>query len=297
MIIISGGTGFVGLNLVKTLLKKGAEVRCIARDPSSGRAKTLTALGAEVVAGDIRDRASLLKAVHGAERAVSLVGILEESKKATFTDIHRDGLHNYIEACKEQGVKDFFHLSSLGTRPDGKSRYHQTKWAGEELIRASGLRYTIFRSSVIFGREDKFINLFAKIIRFSPVINLPGNGKNLMQPVSVHDLTAAMAEAVMGERFRGETFEAAGPEKLTFDEIIDTICRVLRKKRVKLHIPVKMMVPAALALELLPLPPLITRDQLIMVREDNVTDENALTDVFKMELTKLEEGIREYLTV
>ena len=293
MIVMTGATGFVGGNLIKELVEGGSKVRCIVRKTS--RVDFLKRLNVEIVYGDVTDKDSLSKAVEGAEKAISLVGILAETKNATFRDIHVKGVANYIEACKKEGVKNIIHVSSLGTREGARSIYHQTKWEAEELIRNSSLDYNIFRPSVICGKEDNFVNLFASVIKFSPVINIPGSGKNLMQPVFIKDLVKAVAFAVKDSKYSGETYEIAGPEKLTFDEIIDTICKVLGKRRLKVHMPIALLKPGAFLMETFLTTPLLTRDQLIMLEEDNVTQKNDLQEVFNIEPTGFEEGIRSYL--
>lgn len=294
MIVMTGATGFVGGVLARKLVKEGFSLRCIARDPI--KAKGLEAIGIELVKGDITDRDSLIKAVEGAEKAISLVGILFESGRATFKAIHAEGVRNYLEACKKKGVKDFIHISALGAREDAKSEYHRTKWEAEEFIRNSQLNYAIFRPSVIFGKEDKFTNLFARIIRLSPAINIPGSGKNRMQPVYVKDLVKAMVMTVKNPGFMGKTYEIGGRDCLTFEEIMDAICKVLEKKRIKLHIPIPLLRPGAFLMEMLLSRPLLTRDQLIMLQEDNITERNALKEVFGIEPIGFEEGMRGYLS-
>src|SRR3989337_911093 len=296
MILLTGATGFVGSNLMKELLKQGLQVRCLGRNPD--RADALKKAGAELVKGDITDKDSIAKALEDdkVEAAVHLVGILAETGKATFEAIHTQGTRNMVEACKSKGIKRFIHLSALGTRSNARSQYHKTKWEAEEIIRASGLDYTIFRPSVIFGKEDKFTNLFAGIIKISPFIMIPGNGQNKMQPVSVKNLDSAMTMAIQNSKHTNKTYEIAGPEKLTFDHIIDTICRVMGKTRLKIHIPMPLMRPGALIAEcIFPKPP-ITRDQLLMLEEDNITENNALESVFGIKPVGFEEGIREHLS-
>ena len=296
MILLTGATGFVGSNLMKELLKQGLQVRCLVRNPD--RADALKKTGAELVKGDITDKDSIAKALEDdkVEAAVHLVGILAETGKATFEAIHTQGTRNMVEACKAKGIKRFIHISALGTKANARSQYHKTKWAAEEIIRASGLGYTIFRPSVMFGKEDKFTNLFAGIIKISPFIMIPGNGQNKMQPVFVKDLASAMTMTVKDSRHINKVYEIGGPEKLAFDEIIDTVCRVLGKMRLKIHIPIWFMRPGAAIAECILRKPPITRDQLLMLEEDNVTDNNALESVFNIKPVGFEEGIRSYLT-
>src|SRR3989304_2313658 len=296
MILLTGATGFVGSNLMKELLKQGLQVRCLVRNPD--RADALKKAGAELVKGDITDKDSIAKALEDdkVEAAVHLVGILAETGKATFEAIHTQGTRNMVEACKAKGIKRFIHISALGTKANARSQYHKTKWAAEEIIRASGLGYTIFRPSVMFGKEEKFTNLFAGIIKISPFIMIPGNGQNKMQPVFVKDLASAMTMTVKDSRHINKVYEIGGPEKLAFDEIIDTVCRVLGKMRLKIHIPIWFMRPGAAIAECILRKPPITRDQLLMLEEDNVTDNNALESVFNIKPVGFEEGIRSYLT-
>lgn len=297
MILLTGATGFVGGSLLKEMLKQGLQVQCLVRDPS--KAEAVKQHGVELIKGDVTDKSSLLIALDDAKvtTAVHLVGILAETKNTTFQGIHTKGTRNMVEACKIKGVKRFVHISALGTRANARSEYHKTKWEAEEIIRNSGLEYTIFRPSVMFGKKDKFANLFAQIIKISPFIMIPGNGRNKMQPVSVKNLAAAMTIAIQNSKHINKTYEIAGPEKLAFDEIIDTICRVLEKARLKIHIPMCLMRPgAAIAEAILPKPP-ITRDQLLMLEEDNVTDNNALESVFNIKPVRFEEGIKEYLGI
>lgn len=294
MILITGGTGFVGTNLISRLLKDSQRVRCLVRNP--GKAERLKEKGVELIRGDVTNPSSVLEAITPEiDTVIHLVGILAEPKGQTFRSIHVEGTRSVVEACKAKGVKRYIHISALGTRKNARSEYHKTKWEAEELVRASGLEYTIFRPSVIFGREDNFTNMFARIIRLSPVIIIPGSGKNRMQPVHVVDVAEAMALSINRAEAKNKTFEVAGPEVFTFDEIMDKICEVLGKKRVKVCIPMPLMrIGAMLAESVLPTPP-ITRDQLLMLQEDNITSDNALVKVFGMKPKGFVEGMRTYL--
>lgn len=295
MILVTGATGFVGTNLLKEMLKQGLQARCLVR--SLSKAEGVKQPGVEFVKGDVTDRDSLTKAFEDGKvaTAVHLVGILRETGRATFKAIHTEGTRNMVEACKEKSIKRFVYISALGTRENARSQYHKTKWEAEEIIRASGLDYTIFRPSVLFGKEDKFTNLFANLIKVSPFILVPGNGRNKMQPVSVKDLAAAMTAAIKGAQSANKVYEIGGAERLTFDQIIDAICRALGKTRLKIHAPMPFMrIGAAIAEAILPTPP-ITRDQLLMLEEDNVTDNNALESVFGIKPVRFEEGMRSYL--
>ena len=296
MIHLSGASGFVGSNLAAALAKRGEKVRCLLRDPAR-MGHLRPAAGVEIVQADVVDKASLLSALDGGgtDTVIHLVGILLEQGGATFQALHVEATRNIVEASRERGIARYIHMSSLGTRAGARSEYHRTKWEAEEIVRASGLRYTVFRPSVIFGKHDKFTNLFAAMMKRSPFIVLPGRGGNRMEPLFIDDLVGALVMASTEEGHEKKLYAVGGSEQFTFDEIIDTIAKVTGKRRWKVHLPMQLMRPlAALAETLLTTPP-ITRDQLLMVEEDNVTGVNALTTVFGITPTGFEEGMKRYL--
>ncbi|MBI5970850.1 MAG: complex I NDUFA9 subunit family protein [Deltaproteobacteria bacterium] len=300
MIFITGATGFVGRNLVEELLRRSFKLRCLVRD--TDKASWLRGLGCELVKGDVTDAASVTAGLtQGVTTVIHLVGILFETKGAgrelpsSFEDIHVIGARNVVEACKAKGVTRYLHVSALGARPGARSRYHKTKWAGEEIVRASGLEYTIFRPSVIFGKEDKFTNMFARAMRLTPVFMVPGPGKNKMSPVYVKDLVCAMADSPANEGAKRKTFEIGGQQILTLDEIIDAIAAAIGRRIVKFHAPMPFMNLAAAVFEAFLARPPITRDTLLMLEEDNVAGENALTGFFNLKPVGFSEGIKAYL--
>jgi NADH dehydrogenase len=295
MILVTGGTGFVGMNLVRALSEKH-RVRCLARD--RGRAERRIGALSETVRGDVTDAAAVMSAVTpDVDTVIHLVGILAEPPGRTFHDIHTQGTINVVRACQARGVGRYLHMSALGTRANARSRYHRTKWEAEEFVRASGLDYTIFRPSVIFGADDKFTNLFAGSIRRLPAVAIPGDGQNRFQPVFVGDVVRAFVRSLDPDHAcSGLTLELGGPEAYTFDQVMDRIAGALGRRRIrKIHIPMALMrAGATLAERVLSAPP-ITRDQLLMLEEDNVTAHNALVEVFGIDPVGFTEGMRTYL--
>lgn len=294
MILITGATGFVGRNLVAELLKEGHRLRCLVRDPLS--AKALLGANCDLAPGDVTLYPSIQKAVtHDIEAAIHLVGILREERGVKFHSIHVDGTRNVVRALREAGVKRYLHISALGTRAGAKSLYHKTKWEAEEIIRASGLAYTIFRPSVLFGAEDKFTNLFSAIIRKMPAVGVPGSGGNLMQPLFVKDLVALMVFSLNEPDTIGKVFELGGPRRYKFDAIIDIIAKVLGRRVIKFHMPLAMLGLGALLAECFLKKPPITRAELVMLKEDNVTDDTRLFEMAGIKPIGLEEGLKTYL--
>ena len=185
-VLVTGATGFVGREVVRQLRKGGQAICILARSRTSARAQeAVSSYGAEVYVGDVLDAASLDGALSGMDAVIHLVGIIIEVGESTFENVHSRGTGNIVAAARQAGVKRFVHMSALGTRANAASRYHQTKWAAEELVRRSGLDFTIFRPSLIYGPEDQFVNMFARIIRLSPVVPLIGSPSARFQPVAV----------------------------------------------------------------------------------------------------------------
>jgi NADH dehydrogenase len=256
--------------------------------------------GAEVHPGNVLEAASLEGALSGVEAVIHLVGIISEVGESTFENVHTRGTQNMVATAQQARVRRFIHMSALGTRPNAVSRYHQSKWAAEELVRHSGLEFTIFRPSLIYGPEDQSINLFAKLIRRSPVVPLMGSPRARFQPVSVEVVAAAFTRSLGELRSVGQTYDLCGPEALTLSDIVDRIQDVLGKRRIKLHVPQSLARCHAAGLELIfrhllrKAPPL-NRDQLLMLQEDNVGNPQPANHLFGLRPVPLREGIAKYL--
>jgi len=294
MILVTGATGFVGGNLVRELLGGPRPVRCLVRDVR--KAGPLGKAGCEIVRGDVTDPSTVVQAITPeVDTVIHLVGILMQSRDVTFRDAHVEATRNVVAACKGGGVRRYLHMSALGTREGAASEYHRTKWEAEEIVRSSGLAYTIFRPSVIFGAGDRFTNSLARAMRLSPAVLVPGDGRSLMQPVFIKDVVAAYVRSLDMDETRGCVLELAGPEAMTFDKLIDAIAAALGKSRFKVHIPMSLMRLGASLFEAALARPPITRDALVMLEEDNVTESNALTSVFGIDPTPFPEGLKSYL--
>ncbi len=296
MILVTGGTGFVGRNIVRLLVEKGQQVRCLVRE-SSPR-DVLDGMDVEFCAGDILVPDTLKEAFNGIDTVIHLVGIIKEIKGATFERIHTEGTKNILDASKNAEIKKYIHMSALGTRPDGISRYHKTKWQAEEAVRNSGLKYVILRPPIICGADDEFVNMFAKMIKqtfITRIIPVIGKGKSRMQPIYVGDVAHCFYEAAVNDNISDKTYEIGGPDAISFNEILDTIMKVMQKNRFKMHLPVAMFKPLAFLMEKTSSNPPLCRDQLIMLREDNVCDITEMKRDFKIQPKPFEDTIRTYL--
>ena len=293
MILVTGGTGFVGSHLIKRMRQDNLPVRALVRNPE--KAQALRDLGVEVVVGDVSDKVSLEKAVLGIERVVHLVGIIQEAPGVTFQRVHVDGTRNLVEAARKAGVRHFLFQSALGTRANAKSQYHRTKWEAEEIVRNSGIPSTILRPSLIYGPGDQFTIRLADMIRLSPILPIIGSGRSKLQPLFVSDAVACIVKAVSGDAYLNEHYEIGGPEQLTYEEVTRAIAAALGVSRPALHLPLFFMRSVAKVMEtMLPKPP-ITTDQLIMLQEDNVCGMKDIRDAFGIEPVAFQKGLETFL--
>jgi NADH dehydrogenase len=300
-VFVTGATGFVGQEILRQLNAAGHSVRVLARDPKSPRARIAgERKGTEVHRGNVLDSASLAGGLEGIDAVIHLVGIISELGENTFENIHRRGTEHVVTAARRAGVNRVVHMSALGTRANAISRYHQSKWAAEEIVRHSGLAWTIFRPSIIYGPNDGFVNLFARMSRFSPVVPVMGSGKSKFHPVAVEDVAACFVKALGEQRSIGQTYDLCGTEVFTLMQIIDLILEATGRRRFKLRLPLWLARSQAAFLEflfpgILGLAPPLNRDQLLMLQEDNVGNPKPALELFRIKPAPFREGIAQYL--
>ena len=290
-VLVTGGTGFIGPKVVHALRARGREVRALVRRPD--RATQLASWGAELVAGDVTDPASLRAAVEGCTHVVHLVSILKGSP-SEFQRVMTQGTADLIAAAKEAGVERFALMSALGTSEATKDTvpYFTSKWAMEQEILRSGLEYTIFRPSFVFGRDGGALPLFIKQVRYSPVVTVIGSGLQGIQPIWAEDVAEYFTRSVDHPQAANRTFEIGGPDVATWNELYLKIAKVLGKRRKLVHIPAGLARTGAQLTQWAPGAPLTT-DQIAMIEAgDNVASNTDAVDTFQLPLVALEEQIR-----
>jgi uncharacterized protein YbjT (DUF2867 family) len=300
-VFVTGATGFVGREIVRQLHDGGHHIHFLSRNVGSANARAVEwGFEGQVHFGNILEANSLGDACKGVDAIIHLVGIISEVGEQTFENLHTRGTQNIVAAAKLAGVKRFVHMSALGTRPDAVSRYHKSKWAAEEIVRGSGLDWTIFRPSIIYGPGDGFVNLFARMSHVSPALPLIGGGRTKFQPIPVGSVAQCFVKALTETRSIGRTFDLCGDEVLTLRQIVEAILTVTHRRRFKLPIPFAVARLQAAALEfvygkLLRKPPPLNRDQLLMLREDNVGDGKAASSLFALPQAAFVTAISPYL--
>ncbi len=266
-ILVLGGAGFIGRYIVNELVARGCRVVVPAR--RRDRAKHLILLPTcEVVQADIHDDATLERLLAGQHAVINLVGILQGSE-AQFERAHHTLPQRVAAACARLKVPRLLHMSALGADPNGPSMYQRSKGRGEAAVRASTLDWTIFQPSVVFGPEDRFLNLFAKLAAFAPVLPLAGADVRF-QPVWVEDVAHAFVHALDNPATYGKCYELVGPKVYTLRELASFAARAAGHPRPVINVPSGLAQVQARLMELMPGEPLMSRDNLASMQRDNI---------------------------
>lgn len=270
LVTVFGGSGFLGRYLIRRLAKNGDRIRVAVRHPNLALfLKPLGDVGQiQIVQANLRNRRSVEAAVAGADAVVNLVGILYESGAQKFAAIQAEGAETVAEAAAAAGVKRLVQISAIGADEASTSSYARAKAAGEKAATNAFPDVTILRPSILFGPEDNFINRFAGLARFLPVMPLIC-GETKFQPVYAGDVAEAIMVALDDASTRGKVFELGGPRVMTFHEILDYIQTEIQTRKPYLPIPAFIAKIQAFFLQWLPTPPL-TVDQVRLLQQDNV---------------------------
>jgi NADH dehydrogenase len=290
-IFIAGGTGFVGGHLKRELLKWGHTLRLLVHKRDTGDGD-----GVEQIEGDVTRVESFAQALNGCDAAINLVGIIREfpGRGVTFERLHVQATANVLAAAQQAQVRRYLQMSALGTRPDAVSDYHKTKFRAEEMVRASGLDWTILRPSLIYGPKDAFVNMLADQLRLSPVMPVIGDGRYRLQPIHGDDVARCFALALEMPETIGRCFALCGNDRMTFNGLLDEVAAAMGKSApYKPHAPLGLMKLIVPVMQQVPQFP-ITMDQVQMLIEENICD-GGWKLTFGFEPLGFREGIREYL--
>ncbi len=295
-VVLVGGTGFVGRAIANRLGEAGVNIVVPTRNLSrAGHILLLPTVN--VVTADVHDPATLERLFAGADAVVSLVGVLHsrsgEPYGPGFARAHVELPKKIVAACRQAGVKRLVHISALGASADGPSEYLRSKAAGEAAIRSTGadLDWVILRPSVIFGRDDRFLNMFAKLAATFPVLPLAGADARF-QPVYVEDVAEVVWRSLITADAAGQSFDVAGPSVYTLRQLVEYVSALIGKPRRVVGLPESLGMIQARLLELAP-QPLMSRDNLRSMRSDNITAGEPLP--FGLQPTALEAVVPTWL--
>ena len=273
-----GATGYVGRQIVRDLVKAGNSVVALVRRGSEGKLPAEVKGKITVVTGDIGSVDSSFAGLQGCDAVINLPGLLREfpSRGITFEAVHYLGTKSLVDAAKNSGIRRFIQMSALGVREGAKPRYQETKFRAEEYLVASGIEWTIFRPSLMFGNENEgganFMGVLADLLGAVPfVVPVLGDGKYRFQPVAVQNVSEGFVQALTNDSSIGKRYDIAGPDRFTYDELLDMVAYVVGKYKIKIHQPMVVMKDVASLLGGFKFFP-VTRDQITMLEEENISD-------------------------
>lgn len=278
MILVTGGTGYVGSHLVRRLVQAGEPVRVLVRNPARAlNERRLEGLQVEQVVGDVTEPDALPAAFEGARAVYHLVAIAIEKGERSYEEVNYQGTLNVLSAAKAAGVRRFINQSQLGADPDVPYRFLASKGAAQAAVAESGLDWTAFRPSVIWGPEDEFANTFARLVPFTPVIYpIVGDEQSLFQMLWVEDMVSALMQALDDRETYGHEYELGGPEILSLEEIERRVLEAVGARRIMIRFPMPLLrIIVALMQRALPSPP-VTHSLLELLEVSNVPEHNRL---------------------
>jgi len=280
-VLVTGGTGFVGTHVCRALIARRFLPRLLVRVGSEGKIPEDIRNACRVTLGDATDREAVEYAAQGTMAIVHLVGIIREfpEREVTFDRLHVAATRNAVDAARRWEIPRFLHMSALGARPGGPTGYFDSKGRAEEYVRHSGLSWTIFRPSVIFGPGDRFLNELAAILRKAPFLPVPGDGTYRLQPVFIGDVAKGFADALLKPGTGGRVFEAGGPERFSYNELLDMVAASVGRRARKVHVPLSLLRSMVRRMERFRRFPLTT-DQLEMLLAENICDHEPFYSAF-----------------
>lgn len=277
MILVTGGSGYIGSHIVQRLVESGQQVKVMVhnrvRAEEEGR---LRELNLQWVEGDVTKPETLRKAFEDVTVVIHTVAIAIEKGSRSYEAINYQGTVNVVDACKAAGVKRLINMSQFGARSDLPYRFLASKGKAQEYVVASGLEWTAFRPTVVWGPEDEFANTFAKLARITPIIFPIVDKKARFQPIWVEDLATAVVASINDPQTIGKEYELGGPEILTLEEIERRALQAIEVKRSFIPFPRPLLTFIVAVMEaLLPNPP-VTRNLLELLAVDNIPAENEI---------------------
>ena len=301
-VFITGGTGFVGSVVAEKIKSSGASVTLLERNKK--KIPHLKELGFEVFEGTLEEKSavSAFLSSNKFDAAINLIGIIRSLPDFSFQKVHVDYVNALLELAKESGIERFIHMSALGAAENSDSEYFSTKYEGESLVRNSGLKWTVFRPSLIFGNNAGFFDDLIDLVKTRAFVPIIGTGETKFAPIDVFSVAEAYNNALYNEKTINKVFQLCGPDTFTFEGMIDLIMEISPPKKLKIHAPSFIAEKSLNFIEKLSsslsknAP--ITSDQIRMLKYDNICegDMGEPDELFGLKRTHLKDWLNEYLT-
>jgi len=288
-VLLTGATGFVGRNVARELSSRKVTLRCLVRRTAD--LAPLSGMGLEFAYGDVTDPASVEQAAQGVHAVVHLVAVIRERGRATFEAINHQGTVNIVRACEKAGVKRLLYMSGIGAQHGPAYPFLHSKWLAEEDVKASGIPYTIFRSSLMYGPDDEFTRKLAQLVKLAPIVPIIGAGRTKFQPIFVSDTARCVALALESDAYLGRTIEIGGPEHLTYEDMVDAIIAALGRRKLKIHLPLPLMKPVVGLMERVSPSFPVSSGQLKMLTVDNITSPDAVEKAFGFSTARFRDNL------
>lgn len=298
-VAVAGGTGFVGRYIAQGLIASGHEVTVLGRSPE--KVERIPHLrGAEALRVDVTQPSSMSGRLAGFDGVVMAVQLpnypIEQPRKGlTFDRYDRQGTENVLEEAVRSGVEHFVYISGAGADPASPKSWYRAKGRAEVALGRSSIRHLVLRPSWAYGPEDNALNRFAAIARFSPLVPKLGVRTQRIQPVFVEDVATAVARAFDTGAAWGETLEIGGPQVMSMDEVIRTMCEVMGKKRLIVPVPIPLAKLGTAPLLLLPKPPM-SPGGVEFAAQDGLVSSTRMEQLLDVHPIDLRTGLERYLT-
>lgn len=285
IVVVTGAAGFVGCHTCRVLAENGWRVRALVRNAAKA-AERLAHLPVEIRIGEISDGTYLAASMEDATAVVHLAAIAIERNGDTYESANTNATQAVVATASAANVRRFVHMSQNGSDSNSPYRFLRSKGVAQDIVTASGLDWTVLRPSVIFGREDEFVNLLARLVRLTPfILPLPDGGRARFQPIAVNDVASVIARTLADDSTHGQTLALGGSAELTLRQIAERILVAMRTHRTIVGVPGAIMRPLVAALwHLVPRPP-VTTELLDILALNNTVPDNALMSVFGMSPT------------
>lgn len=298
IVAVAGGSGFIGSVIVRRLLGAGFMVRLLTRNPSRAEQR-FGSSGVDFFRADLNDPRSLRVPLAGVGAIINAAQFdgypVENSRRGlTFERVDYGGTRALIDLADHRTISRFVYISGASASPASAHPAFRAKGRAETAVRNSGIPFTIFRPALVYGPGDRVLAMFARIVRFSPLFIIPGDGQQCVQPLWVDDLAECVVMALEG-RGRNGVFEIAGPEMMSLNGLVTLLMDIMGRRRIIVHAPGALVKAAGAVAETIPAQ-VFSRDAAAFLMTDYVCDNRALLDEFKITLTPPRAGMR-YLAV